>query len=90
MNRSLLIGALIAACTTGVHVVAGGADVVAPLLASALASEPKLTLYAAWHMGSVALACSAVALFVGSLPGHAPAARRPPRALGWCQTARRS
>jgi len=75
MNRLLVIAALLAAITAAVHIFAGGADVVAPLLASSLAGEPMLTLYAVWHMVSVALAMSAVAFFVGSLPRHAHAAR---------------
>lgn len=75
MNRILIIAALIATFTTVVHIFAGGADVATPLLASTLAAEPKLTLYAVWHMASVALALSAVALLIGSLPKYAEAAR---------------
>ena len=75
MNRSLVIAALLAALTAAIHIFAGGADVAAPLLASSIAGEPKLTLYAVWHMASVALAMSAVAMFVGSFPRHAHAAR---------------
>jgi len=75
MNRSLIIAALLAAFTAGVHIFAGGEDVATPLLASAIAGEPRLTLYAVWHMVSVALAMSAVALFIGSIPRHAHASR---------------
>lgn len=75
MNRSLVTAALLAAFTAAVHIFAGGADVAGPLLASGLDGEPKLTLYAVWHMASMALAMSAVALFIGSLPRHAHAAR---------------
>jgi hypothetical protein len=75
MNRTLMVAAFIAAFTAAVHIFAGGADIAAPLLDSALAAEPKLTLYAVWHMASVVLALSTVALFVGSLPSHAQAAR---------------
>lgn len=75
MNRLLLIAALLAGFTAAVHIFAGGADVAAPLLASSMAGEPKLTLYAVWHMASVALAMSAAALFIGSLPRHAHSAR---------------
>ena len=75
MNRLLAVAAFLAAFTAVVHIFAGGEDIAAPLLASTLAGEPKLTLYAVWHMASVALAMSAVALFVGSLPHHAHPAR---------------
>lgn len=75
MNRTLIVTAFIAAFTAAVHIFAGGADIATPLLASALAAEPKLTLYAVWHMASVALVLSVVALFVGSLPRHAQASR---------------
>lgn len=40
-----------------------------------MAVEPKLTLYAVWHMASVVLAISVPALIVGSLPRHARPAR---------------
>lgn len=75
MNRLLVIAALLAAFTAAVHIFAGGLDVAAPLLTSTLSGEPKLTLYAVWHMVSVALATSAIALFIGSLPRHAKASR---------------
>lgn len=75
MNRPLLIAALLAAFTFCVHLFAGGPDVAAPLLVSTLAAEPKLTLYAVWHMVSAALALSVIAFFVGALPRRAHAAR---------------
>jgi hypothetical protein len=40
-----------------------------------MAPEPKLTMYAVWHMVTVALAVSAVALFMGSLPRYGAASR---------------
>ncbi len=75
MNRLLAVAAFLAAFTAAVHIFAGGEDVASPLLASTLDGEPKLTLYAVWHMVSVILAMSAVALFVGSLPHYAHPAR---------------
>jgi hypothetical protein len=75
MNRLLFVAALLAAFTSVVHIFAGGVDVVSPLIASSMAGEPKLTLYAAWHMVSVVLAMSAAALFFGSFPRYAYAAR---------------
>ncbi len=75
MNRLLVVAAFLAAFTSAVHIFAGGVDVAAPLLASDMDGEPKLTLYAVWHMVSVVLTLSAIALFIGSLPRHAHAAR---------------
>lgn len=75
MNRLLVIAAVLAAFAAAVHILAGGPDVATPLLASSMAGEPKLTLYAVWHMGSVVLAMSVPALFIGSFPRHEHAAR---------------
>jgi hypothetical protein len=75
MNLRLIIAAGLAAVTFGVHFFAGGADVAAPLLASALAPEPKFTLYAVWHMASAALALSSAGLFIGAIPRHVRASR---------------
>jgi len=75
MNRLVLSASIIAAFTAAVHIFAGGSDVAAPLLASTMAPEPKLTMYSVWHMVTVALAVSAVALFMGSLPRYAVASR---------------
>lgn len=63
MNRLLLLAAVLAAVTTLVHIFAGGADVAAPLLASALHPEVKYTLYACWHLVSLTLGLSAGVLF---------------------------
>lgn len=70
MNKTLLFASVLAAFVTGVHVVAGGKDVASPLLASGLADEPRLTLYAAWHMVSALLGISALVLVRASLPPH--------------------
>lgn len=75
MNKPLLAAALLTAFIAAVHLFAGGADVAAPLLASSLADEPRLTLYAVWHLVTVTLVLSAAALFVSALPDHAVAAR---------------
>lgn len=86
MNRTLVLASLIAMVTAGIHVFMGGASVVEPLLASTLADRPKLILYAVWHMASLALALSALALFVASLPRQADAMRSLVRfvSLLWC------
>lgn len=79
MNGFLVSAALLAAFTAVVHVVAGGEDVAVPLLASPLAGTLKWTLYVVWHMVSVVLALSAIALFIGAMPRHAG----PSRYLVW-------
>ena len=75
MNRILIVTAFTAAFTAAVHIFAGGADIATPLLASTLATETKLTLYAVWHMTSVVLVLSAFAFFVGGLSAYAQASR---------------
>ncbi|QDL97967.1 hypothetical protein [Rhodopseudomonas palustris] len=75
MNRTLAAASGLAALAAAIHIIMGGNGVVDPLLASMLESWPKQVLYAVWHMGSVALALSSVALLIGGLPRHAVAAR---------------
>ncbi|MGL6076210.1 MAG: hypothetical protein ACRC8S_18805 [Fimbriiglobus sp.] len=63
MNPWLAASAIVAAVTFGVHLFAGGVDVVRPLLTSeTLCREPKETLYFVWHMVSLELAVLALAL----------------------------
>jgi hypothetical protein len=75
MNKPLLFAALLTTFIAAVHLFAGGADVAAPLLASSLEEEPRLTLYAVWHLVSLTLVLSAIALYVSALPQHAVASR---------------
>jgi hypothetical protein len=75
MNKPLLIAALLTAFIAVIHLYAGGADVASPLLASSMEAEPRLTLYAVWHLVSVTLVLSAIALYVSAQPRHAGAAR---------------
>jgi hypothetical protein len=79
MNKTLLLASVLAAFVTVVHIFAGGKDVASPLLASALADEARLTLYAVWHMVSALLGISALVLARAALPQHqvrmAPAVR---------------
>jgi hypothetical protein len=74
VNKPLLFAALLTACIAAVHLFAGGTDVATPLLVSSLAEEPRLTLYAVWHLVTVTLVLSAIALYVSALPRHAIAA----------------
>ena len=69
MNKLLLSASILAVGVTVVHIWAGGRDVAVPLLVSHLAEEPRLTLYAVWHMVSVLLGISAVTLGRAALPG---------------------
>ena len=75
MNKCLLSSAVLAAVTAAIHLFAGGPDVVAPLLDSPLAVEPRLTLYAVWHMATATMILSAAALFVAASPRYATASR---------------
>jgi glucan phosphoethanolaminetransferase (alkaline phosphatase superfamily) len=75
LNKRLLVASLLAAFTASIHFFWGGKDVATPLLASTLSAEPRLTLYAVWHMASFALALSAIALFIGSRPKHEHASK---------------
>jgi hypothetical protein len=68
MNKWLLVAGVLAGVVALIHVFAGGHDVAAPLLASSLAEDVRLTLYAVWHMVSVLLAVSAGALAWAAWP----------------------
>ena len=70
MNKVLLLASALAAAVTVIHVWAGGRDIAEPLLASQLAEEPRLTLYAVWHVVSVLLGFSAIALARAAMPRH--------------------
>ena len=66
MNRAALsIAVLVAAAMTVVHVVVGGQMVAEPLLASDLATLPRMTLYLCWHGITVVLAGMAVLFAMG-------------------------
>lgn len=58
MNRPLLAAILLGSLTSLIHLLAGGQDVAAPLLAAPLAPAPKFTLYAVWHMATLSLLTS--------------------------------
>lgn len=67
MNGWLLAAGITAFGVAAAHIVGGHRDVVRPLLACGLADEPKRVLHAVWHMVSVDLVLSAVALVYLSL-----------------------
>ncbi|WP_432072947.1 hypothetical protein [Streptomyces wuyuanensis] len=62
MNGWLLAAGALATVTALIHLVAGGRDVVRPLLGSSLEAEPLRTLHAVWHFATADLLFSGVAL----------------------------
>ncbi|WP_017600865.1 hypothetical protein, partial [Nocardiopsis lucentensis] len=62
MNGWLLAAGALAAVTALIHLVAGGRDVVRPLLGSPLEAEARRTLHAVWHFATADLLFSGVAL----------------------------
>ncbi|MFJ7295705.1 hypothetical protein [Streptomyces collinus] len=74
MNGWLFAAGTVAAATALIHIIAGGRDVVRPLLAGPLPAEPTRTLHVVWHFVSADLLLSAAALIVVSLRAepHAP------------------
>ena len=65
-NRLLLASAYLAAFTAIVHKIGGTLEIHTPLLASSLPKPISLLLYACWHLVTVALILSAIALFWSS------------------------
>lgn len=72
MNGWLLTAGITALGVAAVHIVAGHRDVVRPLLSCGLTDEPKRVLHAVWHMVSVDLALSGLALLYLSLTDGTP------------------
>ncbi|OEJ43097.1 hypothetical protein AR457_02250 [Streptomyces agglomeratus] len=72
MNAWFLAAGITAAVVAAIHAVAGGRDVVRPLLAADLADEPRRVLHAVWHMVTADLTLAAAALMWlawGNRPG---------------------
>jgi len=61
-NRLLLASGLIAAFTAALHTFGGTPEIHEPLLRSAIPQSISLLLYACWHLVTVTLVLSAVAL----------------------------
>jgi hypothetical protein len=72
VNGWLLAAAITALGVAAVHIVGGHRDVVRPLLSCGLADEPKRVLHAVWHMVSVDLVLSGLALLHLSLTDGTP------------------
>jgi hypothetical protein len=62
MNWLVTISGVLAAITAAIHIVAGGKEIVRPFLVSNLDEAVKLTMYGCWHLVSVALVLSSLAL----------------------------
>lgn len=62
-NRILLAAAILAAFTAAVHTIGGTLEIHAPLLAAPLPESLILLMYACWHLVTVTLVLSAVALY---------------------------
>lgn len=74
MSEAFLAGGLLATATAAVHLVAGQRDIVRPLLSSPLAEEPRRTLHGCWHIVTILLVGSAVALLRLAADPGAPGA----------------
>jgi len=70
-NRILLASAALAAFTAVVHTIGGTYEIHSPLLTSPLPESISLLLYACWHLVTVTLILSALALFWVSRDGRA-------------------
>ncbi|MEV6241834.1 hypothetical protein [Lentzea sp. NPDC051838] len=62
MNGWLLAAGITALGVAAIHIIGGHRDVVRPLLHAGLAEEPKRVLQAVWHMVSIDLVLSGIAL----------------------------
>ena len=67
-NRLLLASGLIAAFTAALHTLAGTSEIQGPLLGSSMPMPVSLLLYACWHLVTVTLVLSAVALIWSARP----------------------
>lgn len=67
MKSLLLLAAIINIAVAVVHIVIGEAEIIAPLLASDAPDLVQATLHSAWHMISVVLLVSSIALVYAGL-----------------------
>jgi len=61
-NWFTLSAGILAGVTAFIHLITGGKEVARPLLLSSIDEVAKLTLYACWHLVTVALFLSSLAL----------------------------
>lgn len=69
-NWPILSAGFLASATALIHIFVGGKDVARPLLRSSVDEVVKLTLYACWHLVSVVLVLSSLALLVNGFGFH--------------------
>lgn len=62
----VVIAGILSAFTALLHIVGGGITIARPLLSSSLGDEPRLVSYAVWHMASITMSLSAIALLRGA------------------------
>jgi hypothetical protein len=74
VNPLLLVSGLLAAFTAALHTFAGTPEIQEPLLRSTIPQPVSLLLYACWHLVTVALVLSAVALIWSAGPNSRTAA----------------
>jgi hypothetical protein len=67
MNGYFIAAGLLAVLSTGVHLFAGGKEIVRPLFKSSLERSIILVLYACWHIVTATLALSAFALLASGI-----------------------
>ncbi|MEN9579956.1 MAG: hypothetical protein RJA70_2965 [Pseudomonadota bacterium] len=67
-NRLLLASGLLAAFTAALHTLGGTLEIQEPLLGSTIPQPVSLLLYACWHLVTVTLILSAVALIWSARP----------------------
>ncbi len=65
-NRALLTSAILATFTAILHTIGGTLEIHTPLFTSGLPEPISLLLYAAWHLVTVTLVLSALALYWSS------------------------
>ena len=83
MKSFLFIAAIINAAVAVVHIIIGEAEILAPLLASDAPELVQATLRSAWHMISVVLLVSSIALFYAGLGDrHHPRVTELPTYIG--------
>lgn len=63
MKKLLIIAAIINLAVAIIHTIIGESDIVTPLLATDAPDTVRWTLHSAWHMISVVLFVSSIALF---------------------------
>ncbi len=69
-NRYIFLASILSAFTACVHTIVGTSEIHAPILSSSLPESISLLLYACWHLVTVTLILSSIALFWSSRPSR--------------------